>query len=261
MKKNRLLIISVLIAIVLLGGFLWWRRRAQPVGPTPEPEGRLIETPFEERPYITLIPSQDGHWLTLNIERIRHGKTLEYELIYNTASGVTQGSTNTVDLKGESSYNKRILLGTESRGHYRYDEGVTQGTLTLRLRSDEGVRKFVSEFHLQQGEDKLTSIDNNFSFAGNFSPTTFYLTMLTVGLPGEVEGEVVGGPYGTFTTGGETIKNGTITLTLTEESPTAKLFSWTATGWQEESEGFETDGKVVSAEVESLATFIAVASE
>jgi len=162
MKKNRLLIISVLIAIVLLGGFLWWRRRAQPVGPTPEPEGRLIETPFEERPYITLIPSQDGHWLTLNIERIRHGKTLEYELIYNTASGVTQA----------------------------------QGTLTLRLRSDEGVRKFVSEFHLQQGEDKLTSIDNNFSFTGNFSPTTFYLTMLTVGLPGEVKGEVVGGPYG-----------------------------------------------------------------
>lgn len=260
MKKNQLLIVGVLIVIVFLGGFLWWRgRRTQPVSPTPEPEGRLIETPFEERPYIALTPSQDGHWLTLNIKRIRHGETLEYELIYNTASGVTQGSTATFELKGESSYSKKILLGTESRGHYRYDEGVTQGTLTLRLRSDEGVRKFVSEFHLQQGEDKLTSIDGNFSFSGEFSPTTFYLTMSTVGLPGEVEGEVVGGPYGIFTTDGEEI--GTVTLTLTEESPTAKLFSWTATGWQEESEGFETDGKIISAEVESLATFVAVASE
>lgn len=263
MKKNLLIIVGVLIVTILLGGFFWSRRKeVKPeVGPIPTPEGRLIETPLEERPYVTLTPSKDGHWLTLSIEGIKDGKTLEYELIYNTASGVMQGSTNTVELEGESFYTKEILLGTESRGHYRYDEGVTQGTLTLRFRSDEGVRKFVSDFHLQQADAKLTSIDGNFSFSGKFSPNTFYLTMLTVGLPGEVEREVLGGPYGIFTTGGETIKDGVVTLALTEESPTAKLFSWTGTDWQEENEGFEIDGKVVSAGVDKLTTFVAVASE
>lgn len=263
MKKN-LLIVGVLIVILLLGGFFLWSRKegVRPEAvPTPTPEGRLIETTLEERPYVTLTPSQDGHWLTLSIEGIKDEKTLEYELIYNTASGVTQGSTNTVELEGESSYTKKILLGTESRGHYRYDEGVTQGTLTLRFRSSEGVRKFISEFHLQQGDAKLTSIDDNFSFSGKFPPTTFYLTMSTVGLPGEIEGKVVGGPYGTFTIGGETIKNGTVTLAMSEENPTAKLFSWTGTVWQEENKGFEIDGKIVSAQVDKLTTFIAVASE
>lgn len=260
MKKNYIVILAIIgIILILGGGFLFWRSRTTKAPlPTPEPEGVLIETSLEERPYITLTPSDDGHWLTIDVSRIKEAETLEYELLYNTITGATQGSINTVKLEGKSSYSKKILLGSESRGHYKYDEGVTQGSLTARLRGGKGTRKFVIDFHLQQGDEELTSIDGNFSLEGAFPKTTFYLTMPTIGLPGDFEGEVILGPYGVFTSGSETVKNGVVNLELSEDSEEAKLYSWSGTAWKEEKA--EIEDKTISADVSSLTTFI-VASE
>jgi len=255
MKKNYIVILAIIgIILILGGGFLFWRSRRAKELPTLEPEGVLIETTLEERPYITLTPSSDGHWLTINVTRIQDADSLEYELLYNTASGATQGSINTVQLKGETSYSKKILLGSESSGHYKFDEGVTQGDLTLRLRGGEGTRKFVTDFHLQQGEDELTSIDGNFSIEGTFSKANFYVTMMVVGLPGDFEGEVIVGPYEVFSSGTETVKDGEVKIILSEESETAKLYSWSGTTWVEEEA--EVEDNTISAGISSLATFI-----
>lgn len=263
MKKNLLITIIVLAVVLLgIGGFFVWRgkRVSQPTL-TPEPEGVLIETPLEERPYVTLTPRTDGREFTLDISRIKNAETIEYELVYLTR-GLSRGVIGSVDLKeGETVISRKLLLGTCSRGVCKYDEDVTEGTLTLRFRGPDGVRKFVSDFHLQQGGKELTSIDGNFKLEGKLSSGTFYLIMSTVGLPGEFEDEVVRGSYGVFTVGSNSIKNGKVTLTLSEEEPSAKLYAWTGRGWQEVKKGFEIDGKVVSAEIDSLGTFIAAASE
>lgn len=256
MKRNYRLILIIIGIILLLGGvFLFWHnQKTEELAPTPEPEGVLIETTLEERPYITLTPSSDGHWLTIEVSRIREADSLEYELLYNTASGATQGSINTVKLKGESSYSKKILLGSESSGHYKFDEGVTQGTLTVRLRGSEGTRKFVTDFHLQQGEKELTSIDGNFSLKGTFSKSNFYVTMMTIGLPGDFKGKVVVGPYEVFSSGTKTVSNGQVEIALSEELETAKLYSWSGTKWIEEKT--EMENKTIVADIDSLATFI-----
>lgn len=261
MKKNYIVILALIgVFLILGGGFLIWRsQRAQELPLTLEPEGVLIETILEERPYITLTPSSDGHWLTIGVSRIKEAESLEYELLYNTASGATQGSINTVKLKGETSYSKKILLGSESSGHYKFDEGVTQGNLTVRLRGGKGTRKFVTDFHLQQGEDELTSIDGNFSIEGTFPKTNFYLTMMTVGLPGDFEGEVIAGPYETFSSGTKTVKDGQVKITLSEEPEGAKLYSWSGTSWVEEEA--EIEDNTISGEITSLATFILPAEQ
>ncbi|HUS52325.1 MAG TPA: hypothetical protein VMX77_02560 [Candidatus Bathyarchaeia archaeon] len=258
MKKPLPIIIAIIVFLVFIGGFFWYLKGRGSGGtalPTPTPEGKLIETALEERPYVTLTPSQDGHWLTLKIERIRHGDSLEYELIYNTASGVPQGSTNAVELKGEDSYTKKILLGTESRGNYRYDEGVTQGTLTLRFRSDEGVRKFITEFYLHQGEEELTSVDNRFSLNGQPQSSDFYLVMSTVGLPGDFEEEVVAGPYEVFSSATKPIKNAQVTLAL-EETGEASLYSWGGKDWIL-MEGTQKKTSALTAPLDELTTVIA----
>lgn len=256
MKKNYLIIGGVIIIILgIIGGFWFWRgRQVKEPTPTKEPEGTLIETTLAERPLVTLTPTDDGHWLTIDVSRIRDADSLEYELLYNTESGATQGSINTVSLKGETSYSKKILLGSESSGKFKYDEGVTQGTLTIRLRGGPGTRKFVTEFHLQQGDDELTSIDEKFSLTGSLLPTDFYVTMMTIGLPGEFENEVIVGPYGVFTSGTATVKNGEVSLKLPDEVTSAKLSAWTGTKWQETEA--EVKNKTILAEVDSLATFI-----
>jgi hypothetical protein len=255
--KKKFPIIALALVVLLGGGFFLLRsRKAEPVS-APEPEGVLLETPLAEKPYVVLTPRADGKEFTLDISRIKNAKTIEYELVY-LANSLSRGVIGSVDLQGETEISRKLLLGTCSRNVCTYDVGVEEGTLTLRFRGPEGVRKFVTEFHLQQGDQELTSVDGNFSLEGAFSSGAFYLTMATVGLPEETKGEVLAGPYSVFTAGSQTVRNGTISLNLEEENPLAKLYTWTGKVWQE-LEDLEIDGKTVSASASSLATFAALA--
>lgn len=262
MKKNLPIILGIVFFVLLLaGGFIWWRgRRAEEVpSGLPVPEGRLIETTLEERPYVTMIPRTDGREFTLKISRIKNAESIDYELVYLTR-GLSRGVIGSIDLKGEDSISRKLLLGTCSRGVCKYDEDVTEGTLTLKFRGSEGVRRFISDFHLQQGGKELTSIDGDFKIGGKLTSGAFYLTMSTVGLPDKFEGKVVGGPYGVFTAGSKSIKDGKVTFTLSEEAPSAKLYTWTGRVW-EVVEDLEIEDKEISAEIDSFGVFIIVSSE
>ena len=72
MKKNLIIALIVLLVLTLLGGgaFLFLKSK-KPVEEVtaPKPEGILIETALEERPYVTLTPRDDGRELTLAISR------------------------------------------------------------------------------------------------------------------------------------------------------------------------------------------------
>lgn len=85
----------------------------------------------------TLTPSDDNHWLKLNVKGINSvADRMEYELIYDLPDGRVQGVPGSIDLEGESNLERDILLGTESSGIYYYDEGVEKGTISLRFYSD-----------------------------------------------------------------------------------------------------------------------------
>lgn len=277
MKKNLMIALIILLVLALAGAgafFVLRSKKAVEEVITPESKGVLIETTLEERPYVTLTPRDDGRELTLSISRIKNAQTIEYELVYLSA-GLSRGVIGSVDLKGETTVERNLLLGSCSRNVCKYDEDVSEGTLILRFRGPDGVRKFVTDFHLQQKDETLTSVDGNFQIEGKISPTAFYLTMATIGLPAspamstdrqaggpeEIEGQTISEIYGVFTAGNKTIKNSIVTLTLAEESPTASLYSWDGKVWQKEEKGFETDGKTVSATINQLATFVVTTSK
>ena len=250
MRKYLIISIFGLIILVLVVGFLIWRRKPPVESKSiPEPEGVIIETPLEERPFVSLTPRADGKEFTLEIERIRNAETIEYELVY-LSKGFSRGVIGSIDLDGETSVSRKLLLGTCSRGVCKYDEGVENGTLTLRFRESEGVRKFMAGFHLQQGGEELTSIDGNFKLEGQFSPDLFYLIMSTIGLPQAIEGRVVGQPYGVFTSGSKKIKKSTVTLSLPGAKDEAKIYFWSGKKWTP-----------VADSVDALGVFVAVASE
>ncbi|PIZ47674.1 hypothetical protein COY29_04925, partial [Candidatus Woesebacteria bacterium CG_4_10_14_0_2_um_filter_39_14] len=135
------------------------------------------------------------------------------------------------------------------------DEGVEQGSLTLRFRGTEGTRKFETSFHLQQGGKELTSMDNNFNLTGKFAANTFYLTMQTIGLPKEVEEKVIAGPYGIFTAGSVSVKNSILTMTLDETSAEAKLFFFNGQTLTEQKD-IEIEENILTATVDSLGAFL-----
>ncbi len=201
MNKKALILFGVgVLFLVLVVVLINFKKKDSGVG-----DNDIVkEISFSERPFVSLIPSQDGHWLTLKVEKIVIDKasSLDYELLYSLPDGRTQGVPGTVDLKGEKSFERKLLLGSESSGKFRYDEGVKEGSLTIRVRDQKGklLAKFSTKWHLQSEEQELTSVDQKFVYKFDKKPKgIFFVTMETFGLPnGEALSTVEGGPYGIF---------------------------------------------------------------
>jgi hypothetical protein len=195
----------------------------------------VAEIPLEKRPIVSLIPSEDGHWLTMSIKAIKvdNAYSLDYELLYKVSDGRTQGVPGSIELKGKTSIEREILLGSESSGKFRYDEGVEYGTLTLRFRNERGklVGKLSTQFHLQSATPELISGDNEFSYTVNTVPKTgFFVIMETFGLQADAPGSLVAGPYGIFS-------SASVSYPGTVGMKGDKIFQWTASEWQELTSG------------------------
>lgn len=167
-------------------------------------ETTLQEVSLNARPVTSLTPSDDGHWLKLEITKIvLDAASLDYELLYKLPDGRTQGVPGTIKLEG-GDIERDLLLGSESSGNFRYDEGVEEGTLTLRFRNDKGklIAKFAGQFHLQSDVLSLTSIDGVFSYSLDEPSDAYFVTMETFGVP-ETPSNVSTGPYGIFSSSSE----------------------------------------------------------
>lgn len=202
MMKKYLPIALFLLGVAIFAGVYFLVIKPKNNQPAVEDEGVIAEIPFDQRPVTTLTPFKDGHWLKLSISQIKLKATsLDYELLYKTQDGAMQGVPGSIKLDGTGNIERELLLGSESSGKFRYDEGVEEGTLTLRFRNDKGklTGKLSTQFHLQEAPTEITSIDGKFKFKMSKTPKTgFFLTMNTFGIPG-VTAEPKEGPYGIFT--------------------------------------------------------------
>ncbi len=217
---NRVLPITIVVLVglgILTGVFWFLKGQSKPVTQTSETKGKeetLKELLVSQKPYASLTPRADGRELRLVVSKLpKDAAAMEYELVYTVESGITQGVPGNVkDIAGKLSVERDLLLGTCSSGKCRYDEGVEQGTFTLRFRNSKGklVYKFETGFNLQQNPTKITSTDGKFTLSGNM-PKGYYLTMGTFGLPDTAPGEVTEGPYGVFTKASSKV---TVTVSL-----------------------------------------------
>jgi len=194
MKRN-LPLILLLIGLIIFGGVYFFIRGKAGKNNLEEDETALIEVSLEDRPITLLIPSEDGHWLKMRIEKLKiEAKSMDYELLYqfpdpDTGDSKTAGVPGSIILDGIEEIERDLLMGSESSGKYRYDEGVTGGTLTLRFRNDKGqlLTKFVSDFNIYVNEKELASGDGKFSYTlKNIPRGVYFVAMDTFGV-GEIE--------------------------------------------------------------------------
>ncbi|TSC65780.1 MAG: Uncharacterized protein CEO21_332 [Microgenomates group bacterium Gr01-1014_80] len=163
----------LLIAVLLIGGFFVYAK-------IPKKEKPLladITLNFDpEGPYGILTPRRDGNALLLNIKRVASYDSFSYQLTYADKNGIDRGAGSLdtwIDLKNKGDYEQELLLGTCSQGftvgkeHCVFDEGVENGTLTLRIRKGQQPYRMLSQFHLQKPDialGVLTSGDNHFKY-------------------------------------------------------------------------------------------------
>lgn len=126
--------------------------------PTPTPAPKLIEMAPADRPLVSLTPRDDGRMIYLKISQMPSAVSqIEYEVIYTAVDGKSEIEKGVGDTIKEitSVIERKILLGTESCTNgckYKYDEGVTGGTLTLNFITNAGqIFSFETPFTLKTG--------------------------------------------------------------------------------------------------------------
>lgn len=197
-KYLPLILLGVGILVVIMAFVVVKGKKTTNTAETGEEAG-LIEVPLAKRPIVALVPTEDGHYLKLKLEKLNleGAKTLDYELVYQVPEAPAQGVPGSVDIAGKSSFEADLLLGSESSGKFRYDEGVESGTITLRFRNEAGklMTKFTSDFTMQENPETLTSADGKLSVTLDKEVEGFFVTMPSVGVPQETAGEPKAGPY------------------------------------------------------------------
>ncbi len=148
-------IVGGIVALVLVGGLfvmfgLGKGGNEDAIDESTLPQAEVI--PNVDASTKVMLESVDKRGeVMLTIEGMPKGtSSFEYELTYNTKGDVPQGALGTVaDTKGETSYEKRICLCSESSGHKRYHE-LTDNKIKvfLKFQTPDGPRKFEKEFEI-----------------------------------------------------------------------------------------------------------------
>ena len=192
-KKYLPVIGIVVLAILFVAGVFVIRKINQPVVEDTQVEDASIpDLPQSQWPVVALVPSSDGHYLSLKVGGIKvtNASSMDYILEYkanNGAAETNQGVPGTVQISGQTNINRdNILLGSESSGKIRFDKGVETGKLTLRFRDGSGklLGKVVTDFHLQNNVTQLTSVDGSFKYTlTKAAPAVWFVTMKPFGTP------------------------------------------------------------------------------
>lgn len=211
LKKLLPIIAGILLVVIVVAVFLI--KGSKSSDSSDEEDSSSAPTLSEsEWPAISLAPTENpdvkgsmGHWLDFQVEKINvtGAKTMDYLLVYSTSDGGQQGVPGTVQLTG-TSIEKKLLLGSESSGKYRYDAGVETGTMTITFRDAKGksLGKLATEFHLQTGVTELTSTDGKFGYTlDKTAKDVYFVTMKTYAEP-TVASVVWQNGYGVFASDG-----------------------------------------------------------
>lgn len=164
------------------------------ISPTPLP--KLFEMPLDQRPYVSLIPRDDGHMIYLKLKNIPSNiSQIEYELLYSAVDDgneIEKGVGDTIkDIK--SNIERSLLLGTESCTSgckYKYDEGVYGGVLALNFITKDGqIATYETPFTIKSSAEikksgSLTLPTDDFKVSAAPSDKNFYILLKNYGING-----------------------------------------------------------------------------
>ena len=272
--NKKYIIIGAVIVLLLIAGLGFWffqpfsgKKSIQPQSGSKTKKTIAVNTlPLEERPYVIFVPTSKiepkslGHWVTFTVDNIGKFSQVEYEFEYTTGTMI-QGGLGRIDFtKEHPPVSKEIAFGSESKGKYKYDEGVYKGQFTFTFSNGEDAA-LKTDFNLQNvGENNgifLTPDDKAELKTGSDLKSNDYLIIAsTLGLPAPVTGKVIAGPYGFYADSPRSLSGSTITFE--DAGDNAQILFWNGSKWQELAT--KVSGKKASAQVSNLGTFVLVES-
>lgn len=182
---------TALLSIIILSSFVFsacGKKPTETQKTEPSPVSKLVELTPEQKPYISLIPREDGHSLKLKITKIPSSVTqVEYELVYTAVDNgleIEKGAGDTIKVDS-TNLERDILLGTASCTNgckYKYDTGVTGGIVSLTLISEnnqistiEAPFTLKSTVDLKKENNNISVKDDSFSTKVTTKANEFYI--------------------------------------------------------------------------------------
>lgn len=223
---------------------------------------QINQLAVKDRPFVILSPRSDGKEMTITVDKVTNAAKIEYEVEYNTKD-IISGFFGTIDLSKDTlPAVKKGLFGTCSKSVCRYDEGVSGGSLTLRLEGTDNSYVLKTDFNLQEMFDRqgvFTSKDAKATMdvgKTGLPNGTFLIISGTMGLPEAVEGEVVAGPYSFVAATSPSLKTATISIQSKDDLTGTKLLFYNGKAYTELQA--TVSGAKISAPVTSLGAFVVV---
>lgn len=212
--KKAVIFVLIGVVVLLIAVFFIAKGLKNSGSSSNEEQAPVSVLPESEWPVVTLTPTNnpqvkgsDGHWLDLMVQKINvpGAASMDYLLVYSTSDGGQQGVPGTVKLTG-GDIERKLLLGSESSGKFRYDAGVENGNLTITFRDANGksIGKLSTDFHLQSGVTALNSVDGKFSYTlSKIATGVYFVTMPTFLQPATSAYVVWQNGYGVFASDGK----------------------------------------------------------
>lgn len=215
MKKYLpVILVGIGVLIVAIAGFIIIKTMKTVSTSTTSQDTNIPILPQSQWPVVTITPTEDstvpnslGHFLDFQVQKINvpGAATMDYLLVYTTSDGGQQGAPGTVKLTG-GDVERKLLLGSASSGKYRFDAGVSTGTMTITFRDGNGksMGKLVTDFHLQFGDTVLTSVDGKFTYTlDKAAKGVYFVTMPTFVQPAPTMYVAWSNGYGVFASDGK----------------------------------------------------------
>lgn len=277
---------KIIILILVLGGLGWLgiqKITAKPAGPLEE-----IDLAFDaEGPYALLAPRRDGNALVLSLKRTASYDSISYELAYTSipeetivkgtkisddgeggkvTGSIDRGVRGTIDTKEKrGEYQQEILFGSCSKNVCKFDKGVENGTLTLRIIKGNKAYRMITQWHLQKPDvalGRLTSGDEHLVYnvegdRQNLSNIGFTIINDLTGVPKLPSGKVVlGKVYSLNVPDAKELPKGDISLELADNPPDgSKLYKFNQSKNEWEELDTKIDGSKLSAKAAGAGVF------
>lgn len=264
MKLPKSTLIIILATGLVIAGFLFIKHRSTNSSssnqvPTKAPPAPVNLIPISQRPYVTLKPLSSRNDLQLTIQNlIKDAKSVEVALEYDRNKGVMDAVLKQFTFTSFPFQDKLFLGSKSAGGHITYHDDVVGGSLTLTFEGGSERYALKVPWRYLDTASKYSELSTqDGKFQVQFTTpwqTPKYVVMQSPGLPANISGSVLAGPY-LFRGVGE-LPQTTLNLTirLPEAAASARLYGWDGSAYQPLDS--KLANKTLTATVQSFETYL-----
>lgn len=236
---NVALIILGAILIIGLGIYLIKKPKNTVETPTTSSKKKISRPvniiPIAERPFVQLIPSSDGHYITINVLELKKpSSSVDYEMEYQTGS-MLQGFQGTLDLARLPAADKKLFGSQSAGGAITYHEDIKGGTLLGEFEGSEGyaVKSSWSYFTNTDKATEFKSQDAKFTISNDSLANYQRLIVYnSPGFPGEISAEAKTDVYTLAADKSLKSISSLFTVSFMTDIETAQIMGYDGEEWQ-----------------------------